>query len=709
MKIDIHAHTKKTKSGDSHKRNIDATCFEEIIKATDVKILAITNHNHFDIEQYNEFVNKVKGTCQLWPGIELDIEENGRRGHLIVIVNPNNAQLLSNQIDELLLDTKEDDFAISISDTVHYFDQMDAIYIVHYYAKKPNLTDDDIEKLYTHVKNKNRVIKEATNSISAGIYISHGHRSIYGSDIDDWNYYIEISKDLPELRLPVESFEQFCLLLEKDEPTINTLLDQKKPEEITIYPFGREEPITLNFFNDINILFGSKGTGKTEILRAISDYYNSTGLKTRVFESSSENLEETFDIKGDNFDVELEDLNIETCYSEIKQIKSASEKNITNVSNYLNYFSYQITNERAKTISIKDFSYKNSKLLERKLSEFNNISTRLNNFLNFIRNTILKEVLTKQLFDELNDILNRVAKTINEKKEETFIDFKATEMFNDLIKVFNDEISKKTGTPSKPMKTGFQEYASNRINIERNVDKIVNCIQKRTEPQNVYVGNLGEKGELYCKTEIILQDGNISDANFNPLRNVNKTPQKEFTKNIFEIKKNLYSSNLFEIISELFKIEEIRDIDDLILFNRYFTINNKPYEPSKGESSMLLLHKELIDEKDIYLLDEPEKSLGNDYINNVIVPKLKERAQMGKKIIIATHDANIAVRTLPYRTVYRIHENNYYTTYIGNPFTNSLVNVNDDSDLLDWKETSMNILEGGRQAFGERGQIYGSL
>ena len=37
------------------------------------------------------------------------------------------------------------------------------------------------------------VIKEVTNSISAGIYISHGHSSIYGSDIHDWVKYEELS------------------------------------------------------------------------------------------------------------------------------------------------------------------------------------------------------------------------------------------------------------------------------------------------------------------------------------------------------------------------------------------------------------------------------------------------------------------------------------------------------------------------------------
>ena len=58
MKIDIHVHTKKCKEGDSDKRNIDAERFDEIIRLTDVRILVITNHNHFDIKQYQELKEK---------------------------------------------------------------------------------------------------------------------------------------------------------------------------------------------------------------------------------------------------------------------------------------------------------------------------------------------------------------------------------------------------------------------------------------------------------------------------------------------------------------------------------------------------------------------------------------------------------------------------------------------------------------------------
>jgi len=60
MKIDIHIHTKKIKSGDSGSREIDPKTFCDTILNTDVRICAITNHNYFDKAQYDSIVDQSK-------------------------------------------------------------------------------------------------------------------------------------------------------------------------------------------------------------------------------------------------------------------------------------------------------------------------------------------------------------------------------------------------------------------------------------------------------------------------------------------------------------------------------------------------------------------------------------------------------------------------------------------------------------------------
>lgn len=712
VKIDIHVHTKKIKTGDAETRNITPEVFNDKIRLTDVKILAITNHNHFDLQQYSEISELVKDTCQIWPGIELDIYENNNRAHLLVICNPINSEEFHIKCQSILNEQNVNTFNISIIDVASTFANLDCIYVAHYMNKTPNLGDEEISQLASLIPNPKRIIKEAANSISAGIFISHGHNSIYGSDVQDWNIYEEISKELPELRLPVDSFEQFCLLLEKDEATIETVLSRKTKETITINPFGIAETLNLDIYNDVNILFGSKGTGKTDILKSLSNYYNSIGYKTSVYISNNTHLDDVFDIKGSNLNVKVSSFGIDECTEEINFVKTVTEAPITSLSKYRQHFSEVETNRIALKLKIKSINHVDEGNSNRKVAQIKDVIEKFKKIKNFsTTNENVQTLVDVSLINELESILERILDSLKDKIDDKFIEAKSISLLNQIVTIFNTEVAKKTGIPQKPTSTGFADYARNRIKIEKAIKKIVNSINSEISPLEIYVGNLGEKGNLYCKTNLKIQNGQFVNGSYTTVKNINKTPQKEFAQNINSILSHLYSTELFEKIALLNEIENIEDIDeisDLLQFNKHFVLNGSIYNPSNGESSMILLHKELTEDKEIYLIDEPEKSLGNDYINDVIVPIIKEKAMLSKKVIIATHDANIAVRTLPYNSIYRLHENGLYYTFTGNPFFNKLKCINNSKEDLDWKEISMKTLEGGRSAFGERGKIYGN-
>lgn len=111
------------------------------------------------------------------------------------------------------------------------------------------------------------------------------------------------------------------------------------------------------------------------------------------------------------------------------------------------------------------------------------------------------------------------------------------------------------------------------------------------------------------------------------------------------------------------------------------------------------MQKLLDSESDVYILDEPELGMGNSYITSNILPRLTDLAKRRKTVIIATHNANIAVGTLPYISILRTHENGVYKTYVGNPFYDELKNIDDETDTKNWTQESMHTLEGGKNAF----------
>lgn len=708
MKIDFHVHTKKIKTGDAPTRNVTAERFVEILKNTDVRILAITNHNHFDLAQYEQFRDGASATCQIWPGIELDILENGKRAHLIILCNPKNCIPFNEKVSALLNGKSAETFTVSLQDTVSAFDDLDCVYIAHYFVKKPDLGEDEIQVLTSLVKNPKRILKEATNSISAGIYISHGHNSIYGTDIHDWNEYEKEAKDLPELRLPVESFEQFCLLLEKDEATINTLLDKKVKESVEIVMFSMAELVRLDIYNDINVLFGSKGTGKTKILDLLSTYFNGKGHKTSVYKSNDTHLDSVF-LK--NYSYTVADIGVDECIEEIAFLKKVTEEAITSITKYKLHFSSQETNRISQKLLLKNITKPDDRQPEREFNDVLELHKKFKEFIEYVKSSkTASQYIDAPLLEELLSVLEKIITSLSSQTETKFFESKSVHLLRHIIAVFNSEIEKKTGRPQKPTETGFAKYARNRLNIEVAINKILSCIEFKVPPKLEYVGNLGIKGELYCKTNFVIQDGDFTNGDY-ASKGTKKGPQKDFSRCIKSISKRIYSTDLFEEIEKLNtldKEEVISSINHLLLLNKHFVVDDKLYKPSNGESSMILLHRELLEDKDIYLIDEPEKSLGNDYINDVIVPLLKEKASLGKKVIVATHDANIAVRTLPYNSIYRLHDQNKYYTLTGNPFSNTLKCINNSRPDLDWKEISMKTLEGGRDAFGERGKIYGN-
>jgi predicted ATPase len=712
MKIDIHTHTRKCKSGDAPTREISAAEFSERVLSTDVGIIAITNHNLFDLDQFRLIEAGLGESAQAWPGIELDIVEAGVRGHLIVIVSPKRAYEFSSAVGELTTGFTPDSFSATVDQVLEKFEPLDPLYVAHYRQKKPNIAEDALERLIAKAAHPQRVIKEVTNSISAGIYISHGHASIYGSDVHDWAEYERLAQDLPDLRLPVDSFEHFCLLLEKDPTTINTALNRKTIEEVVLQPFEDESFLKLSVFNDINVVFGAKGTGKSCILRAIAKHFAAAGLNAKLYEPGSDRLAEIFDLKGKDLTINLDTYSINYCSDEIDQLRSARESNVTGMSKYVAHFASKTTNRNAKRILLKDIEPQEAAGARQTVLDYVDATERTASYLQGLRSDVItQEVLGAAKFSELTKLLTELLEGLRARTWEAFLEWKEVHLLNSAIEVFRREVERKTGNPAKPTTTGFLNYAANRNRIAVSAAAIVGSFDTDVPLQTLTIGPLGEnKGVLELHTKFRFQDGTVTDGEFIPLTRTKKGTQKKFAAQVRTIRSHVYRDDLFQRIAQLNEIEDVEDIKtvyELVLFKRYFALNGRPYSPSSGEASMVMLQKELAKDADVYILDEPERSLGNEYISDVIVPLIKERARTGKRVFISTHDANIAVRTLPYSSVYRTHGPDGYRTYLGNPFSNRLVNSQDDGDNLDWRIVSMRTLEGGPAAFGERGRIYG--
>ena len=187
----------------------------------------------------------------------------------------------------------------------------------------------------------------------------------------------------------------------------------------------------------------------------------------------------------------------------------------------------------------------------------------------------------------LTALVARILSQLRIKLDDSFIEYKSASMLDQLVSLFNSEISRKTGRPEKPAKTGFQDYASNRAFIELCARKLIDNLNKPIPLSEQIIGDLGDKGRISLHTDVKIQTGSFTDGDYAPVRKINKNPMKEAARAFNLILHHVYSNALFEKIATLNKIEnvsQICSINDLLLFHRHFRVNGSRYNPSTGES-----------------------------------------------------------------------------------------------------------------------------
>jgi len=704
MLIDLHCHTKATKQGDNRGRNVSSSIFKSKIEEAGVSIVGITNHNHFDNDQYLELKDAVEETTQVWPGVELDIAGIDDDYHMLLIASPLGADSFRQKLETLFDGAAPDDFNCTFENVWALFGQEDAIFIPHCHSKRPCVSERDIEYIQGLVNDDWRVFYEPSSLTTVGIWANHGRNMILGSDVCDWNEY-ESSK-FSTLRLPVDSFEQFCLLAQRDQGVIQTLLDQKSSRSITVYPHA-DINVDIPVYEDINVIFGQKGTGKSEILKSLKLYceernqslvYYAGGEKILAFDKLLETAE---------MDRDTSLFGRENCSKEISYVCKWSDEAPTAIKKYLDWGLTRGNNRKRERFKIAE---------GRNISEYDNnayLTARgdykiIEDFTESVRARNFSTYLDREENSKLEELLGKMATNAHELVLGEYFEWKAIELANKGLATIKQSADKKSNTQSRPGSTGFQALARERVKLAKALSKINQSISSNEHTEDEYLGTLEDKGELRIVSKYRYLCASSQTAEFDGgIRALRKASDKLQTAvdMVFTAEN---PTSLQNFIEEL-KSAGVTDTSSFVGLSKFIILadSKEVYEPSDGEKGVLLLEKQLLENADWYLIDEPELGMSNLYINSVIRPRLQDLAKARKTVVVVTHNANLAVRTLPYSSVYREHVcGTDFRTFIGNPFTNDLVDCSDDSNRKSWAACSMTTLEGGREAFYCRKEIY---
>lgn len=184
------------------------------------------------------------------------------------------------------------------------------------------------------------------------------------------------------------------------------------------------------------------------------------------------------------------------------------------------------------------------------------------------------------------------------------------------------------------------------------IKNIINAFLVGSFNEREYIGELEEKGKIYINKRYRMLCDESRTEEFS--KGIQKL--KQIKKQLYLVLNHIYRDGLNDCLSELKTMIDEESVENLKPFlglsKQVVTEDGQEYSPSNGEKGILLLQNILNKEADAYFLDEPELGMGNSYIDQNIRPIISGLAKRRKVVVIATHNANIAVRTLPYMTIF---------------------------------------------------------
>lgn len=675
-RCDLHIHTIPSVSDSPF--TYDKNVLVDYVAKTGLDVIAITNHNLFDIVQFQDIQNAMPNTVVL-PGVEIDLE----KGHILVIANNDSASLFD--FNKKCTDIKN--LIHSATDYISYdtflrvFPDINKFLLIPHYDKAPKLPKEIIEKLGQNV------IAGEVSSVKKFIYMTNEEsETITPVIFSDFR----VKQGVLQENYPVSH-----TFLDIDEINVSTLklclMDKKKvsldAEGVKLFPiFSNGQMLSTG----LNIMFGKRSSGKTHTLNAIADRFNGKAKYIRQFE-----LLNTGKTDSDQFENEQkiqQEKNAERFLKEFSDVVSdmlelcSEAEDDSKVQQYLDAVMSSAQHSDINDVYSKSVLFNESDFKEENQDELKKLITAI---LTLLETQQYKELVGKHLSQ---NALKALLKEMIELHRGKVFENNYRKEVNNIIKIVKYSLQIKSAAPRIPSIDLYQ-YFINR-----------------------------KKREVFAQIAIALKKHRIiSDEKAGKFTiSVTSRPFDNAT----DLKKVGLRQNSLVRAFDCYN-DPVRYLDELKMAGvesdriyklfaaiDYNILNSSGLPVSGGERSEFNFLQKIKDSIlcDILLIDEPESSFDNIFLKNEVNKFIKEMAEK-MPVIISTHNNTIGGSIKPDYILYtekRIESGvpRFYI-YSGFPGAKALSDVNGNS--IENYEITLNSLEAGEQAYTERRNIYETL
>lgn len=666
IKVDFHIHTISTiKDADF---DFDIDVLNQYINEMEIDCIAITNHNVFDKKQYEEIRRCVN--AKVFPGMEVDIENS----HLLLICNDSCVEELekaSFQLKSLIVDENS---YISFDEFKNIFPNYGEYILIPHYKKKPRMQQTTIDKFNDMIK-----CGEVPNSKKFSVVIK------------DKNSLIPVvfSDFRPGSGEPMPSRFTYINCLNDGFSNIKCSIEDRNKVKVTRNSVTEEieyMPDGATISNRLNIILGTRTSGKT---------YNIKKMR-QSFDNDSCLYVPQFSLIGDAEDSKFNDLIKKECNS----ISDAYYSNFKSLVNKL------------LTIDIEE--------------EENTLEEQLNGLLDYAEKANIDAFAKTRIFSEIQynvDTTNTAIETIK-----SLVNIYKTKWHKDIIEKYIDKEQLKKLIREMIDK---RKEEKKRIVLERCTNETILMVKKALNKKSS--ANTPDSMDLISifRNKKIIEKANNIFKNIKEERKIDTQDLQLFNvdiktneyNSVKELKDNMSTSvslkpifdeyykknNLYKYIVELNKLGINRNNICKSIVNIKYDVKNQIGEsPSGGEKAEFNLLKEINNayKYDALLIDEPEASFDNPFINDNIVDVIKDIAEK-TTVCISTHNSTLAMMLNPDKIIYTENNKGEHKIYYGTMGDKTFKST-DGEEVISYDKI-LNVLEAGEKAYEEKGHKYDSF
>lgn len=669
-KIDLHLHTISTVSDHSFEFSMDSLI--KYIAEENLDAIAITNHNRFDRNQYEDILKAT--SIPVFPGIEVDIEG----GHLLVLTELNDLTDFSDKCNQVFtINGSSNTSFLTEEQFLRIFGDGKEYLMIPHYDKSPKLNLSKVPNI--------------RENISCG-------------EVTSAKKFLSMKKNQDELvpvlfgdiRVsdPIHEKTNRQTYIDVDEISLSSikyaLMDSTKVSLSSVDGHTLFEVLDngLCISTGLTVVLGKRSSGKSYTLDRIFEqfphakYIKQFSLLSTDEEKNKKEFENMLRVRGDSISERFL-MPLKNVVDDVSSINLHNDE--TEIEEYLNALKKAASEFERQDIFAKCRLYQETHFGIKDLTSLDNLIDAVDILLNNIE---YKELV--ELHIQRNNLL-KLGVELRKQYLKEYQNNRQKQYVNDIIASTQNELRvRSTNTPIPEI--DFYQILLNKYKVEQFIEVVKLIKQKR----------IIEERNLYSYRVV---------ARSLPYNGASELQRISRSRTVFSDAYKQYD-NPYRFLQLLKRKEELPSSEYYKYFVKinYEVLNQFGTPASGGERSEYNLLQELIDASrcEILILDEPESSFDNLFLKDGVNNLLKEVSKQ-IPVIIATHNNTIGASVHPDYLIYTFKEitedgTPKYHLYSGNPSSKELKDL--DGATISRREVVLDCLEAGEPAYIERRTSY---